>query len=87
MCVCVCVCVCVFSCSVVSDSTPWTGARQAPLSMEFSRQEYWSEFAIAYFRGSSGPRNGTLSLASSALAGRFFTTGKPGVRERLINFP
>ena len=22
--------------------TPWTGARQAPLSMEFSRQEYWS---------------------------------------------
>ena len=22
--------------------TPWTLARQAPLSMEFSRQEYWS---------------------------------------------
>ena len=22
--------------------TPWTGARQAPLSIEFSRQEYWS---------------------------------------------
>ena len=21
---------------------PWTGARQAPLSMEFSRQEYWN---------------------------------------------
>ena len=41
--VCVCVCVCV-SCSVVSDSfaTPWTVAYQAPLSMEFSRQEYWS---------------------------------------------
>ena len=29
--------------SVVSDSaTPWTVARQAPLSMGFSRQEYWS---------------------------------------------
>ena len=29
--------------SVVSDSaTPWTIARQPPLSMEFSRQEYWS---------------------------------------------
>ena len=28
--------------SVVSDSAaPWTVARQAPLSMEFSRQEYW----------------------------------------------
>ena len=31
------------SCSVVSNSaTPWTVAHQAPLSMEFSRQEYWS---------------------------------------------
>ena len=29
--------------SVVSDSaTPWTVARQAPLSMGFSRQECWS---------------------------------------------
>ena len=40
--VCVCVCVCV-TCSVVSNSaTPWTVAHQAPLSMEFTRQEYWS---------------------------------------------
>ena len=23
-------------------ATPWTAAHQAPLSMEFSRQEYWS---------------------------------------------
>ena len=31
--------------SVVSDSAiPWTVARQAPLSMEFFRQEYWSGF-------------------------------------------
>ena len=29
------------SCSVVFW-TPWTVACQAPLSMEFSRQEYWS---------------------------------------------
>ena len=29
--------------SVVSDSvTPWTVAQQVPLSMGFSRQEYWS---------------------------------------------
>ena len=29
-------------CSVVSNSvSPWTVAQQAPLSMEFSRQEYW----------------------------------------------
>ena len=32
-----------FSHSVVSDSvTPWTAARQAPLSIGFSRQGYWS---------------------------------------------
>ena len=37
------------SCAVLSCfrhvqllATPWTVARQAPLSMEFSRQEYWS---------------------------------------------
>ena len=31
------------SCSVVSDSaTPWTVAPQAPLSVEFCSQEYWS---------------------------------------------
>ena len=34
---------CMLSRSVVSDFvTPWTAAHQAPLSMGFSRQEYWS---------------------------------------------
>ena len=39
------VCVCALCPSVMSDSfaTPWTVAHQALLSMEFSRQEYWSE--------------------------------------------
>ena len=32
-----------YSCSVASDSfNPWTVACEAPLSMEFSRQDYWS---------------------------------------------
>ena len=33
-----------FSHEVISDSfvTPWTVARQAPLSVELPRQEYWS---------------------------------------------
>ena len=36
-------CGCILSGSVVSDSgIPWPAACQAPLSMEFSRQEYWS---------------------------------------------
>ena len=53
--------------------TPWTVARQAPLSMEFSRQEYWS--------GLSFPSPGDLpdpgiEPAPPALAGGVFTTGK-----------
>ena len=38
-----------FSCSVVSGSfaTPWTVALQAPLSMGFPRQEYWSGLPFA----------------------------------------
>ena len=37
------VCVCVCGHSVMSESAaPWTVAHQAPLSLGFSRQEYWS---------------------------------------------
>ena len=40
---CVCVCVCAQSCYHVRVFvTPWTIAHQAPLPVEFSRQEYWS---------------------------------------------
>ena len=36
------------SCSVVSDSaTLWTVAHQAPLSMKFSRQEYWGGLPLS----------------------------------------
>ena len=46
VCVCVCVSVCVSECTRVLSHvqllvTPWTAARQAPVSMEFCRQEYW----------------------------------------------
>ena len=37
-----CVCVCESLSSVRLFATPWTVAHQAPLSMGFSRQEYWS---------------------------------------------
>ena len=58
--------------------TPWTVAHQAPLSMEISKQEYWN--------GMPFPTPGDLlhqgieqaSLASPALAGRFFTTALTG---------
>ena len=40
--------VCV-SCLVVSDSViPWIIAHQTPLSMEFSRKEYWSGLPFSF---------------------------------------
>ena len=43
VCVSVCVCVCVKLLSRVRlFATPWTVAYQAPPSMGFSRQEYWT---------------------------------------------
>ena len=38
--------------------TPWTSAHQAPLSMEFSRQQYWSDLPFP-FKKSSQPRDRT----------------------------
>ena len=60
--------------------TPWTVARQAPPSMEFSRQEYWSGLSFPSPGGLPDPETKPMSLASSALAGRFFSVvplGKP----------
>ena len=42
VCVCVCVCVCQLLSPVQLFVTSWTVAHQSPLSIEFSRQEYWS---------------------------------------------
>ena len=52
---------------------PWTVAHQAPTTMGFSRQEYWSEQAFLSPGNLPDPRIKTLSPASPALAGRFFT--------------
>ena len=61
--------------SVVSDSvTPWTVALQAPLSMGFSRQEYWSGLPCPPSRDLSDSGIELVSLMSPALAGGFFTT-------------
>ena len=66
--------------SVVSDSvTPWTVARQAPLSMGFSRQEYGSGLPFSPPEDLSDLKIEPASLASPALAGRFFTAVPPGL--------
>ena len=56
-------------------ATPWTVACQAPLSMEFCRQEYWS--GLPFTSPGDLPDSG-IKPKSPALAGRFFTTEPPG---------
>ena len=62
-------------CSVASHVRPFaslqTVAHQSPLSMEFSRQEYWS--GLPFPPPGDLPDPG-IEPASSALAGVFFTT-------------
>ena len=61
----------------MSDSfaTPWTVAHQVPLSMGFSRQEYWH--GLPFLSSGDLPNPGNKPV-SPALAGRFFTTEPPG---------
>jgi len=54
--------------------TLWTVARQAPLSMGFSRQEYWGGMPCPPPGELPDPGIEPMSLMSPALAGRFLTT-------------
>ena len=55
-------------------TTTWTVASQAPLFMEFSRQEYWSGFRFPPSGDLPNPGIEGASLESPALVGGFFTT-------------
>ena len=54
--------------------TLWNVAFQAPLSMGFSRQKYWSGLSSLPPGDLPNPRIEPASLMSPALAGGFFTT-------------
>ena len=58
--------------------TPWTVAHQAPLSMGFPRQEYWSGLPFPTSGDLPNPGIEPMSLVSPALAGRFSTIAPPG---------
>ena len=58
--------------------TPWTVAHQTPLSMGFSRQEYWNGLPLPTPGDLPDPGIEHESLVSPVLAGGFFTTKPPG---------
>ena len=60
--------------SCLSLCNPWTVAHQAPLSVEFSRQEYWS--GLLFPSPGDLPDPG-IEPASPVLAGGFFTSEPP----------
>ena len=67
---------CVLLCLVMSESLwlPWTVARQTSLSMEFSRQGYWSRLP---FPSSGDLPDPGIEPTSPALIGKFFTAEPP----------
>ena len=79
-------CVCVLS-HVWFFMTSWTVVHQAPLSLGFSRQEYWSGLP---FPPPGDLPNPGIKSESLALTGGFFTIeppGKPKFKDPLALFP
>ena len=70
--------------------TAWTVACQAPLSMRFPGQKYWSGLPFPAPGDLSDPGIKVMSLAYPALAGRFFATVPPGKPQHesilMVNF-
>ena len=64
--------------AVMDPVTPWTVAHQAPLSMEFPRQEYWSglPFPSPGDHPDPGMKHGSPALEADSLpsepSGKFF---------------
>ena len=61
---------------------PWTVVHQSPLSMGFSRQEYWSGLPFPSPGDLPDPGIERCSLLCPELAGGFFTTSAPWEAQR-----
>ena len=73
--------------SVMSNSfvTLWTIAHQAPLSMEFSRQEYWSRQPFPGDLPNPGVKPGSSALQADSLLSE--SPGKPSHLSYPMKFP
>ena len=69
---------CVNAQSCLTLATPWAVAHQGPLSMGFSRHEYWSGWPLPPPGDLLHPGIKPESPASPPLTGGFFTTEPPG---------
>ena len=58
--------------------TPYTVVHQTPLSIEFSRQKYWSGLPFPPPGNLPDSEIKHVPLMTSVLAGGFFTTKPPG---------
>ena len=65
-------------------ATLWSGACQASLFMEFSRQEYWSQMPFPILGDLPDLGIKPASLVPPTLAGRFFTSVPPGLPHSLV---
>ena len=70
-------CMCVLS-HVQLFATLWTIVHQAPLSMDFSRQEYWSGLPFLTPGDLPDPRDGSCVSCILCTGRQFFTTVPPG---------
>ena len=68
-------------------ATPWTVARQAPLSMGFPRPEHWNGLPRPPPGDLPNPGCEPASLTSPALAGGFFTTSTTVETQTLSSIP
>ena len=78
-------CACVLSCfsCVQLFVTQWTIAHQAPLSLGFSRQEYWSGLPCPPPGDIPDPELKLAPFTSPAQAGRFFTASATWEPQRM----
>ena len=72
----VCVCVYAHLCLTLCDPVDW--AHQTPLSMEFSKQKYWSGLLFPSLEDLSDPGIEPVSFSCPMLAGTFSSTAPPG---------
>ena len=77
---------CVCCAQLYLTVTQQTVTHKTALSMEFSRQEYWSGFSFSPPRGLLYSGIKCTSLPSPALVGRFFITAPTGKPNLMFSF-